>query len=59
MPFEVVTKAAPNEVTPQRGKGALGTWRFFALYNVRTQCRVALFYRAENESASKPHLPGV
>src|SRR3990172_6838467 len=26
-PFEVALEATPGEVTPRRGKGALGTWR--------------------------------
>jgi hypothetical protein len=28
MPSEVVQDATPGEIIPQRGKGALGTWRF-------------------------------
>ena len=26
MPFEVILEVTPGEVTPQRGKGALGAW---------------------------------
>ena len=30
MPADVVREATPQEVTPQAGKGALGTWRALA-----------------------------
>ncbi len=40
MPAEAVLDAAPEEVTPSKGKGALGKWRAPNRNTVWTQCQV-------------------
>ena len=39
MPAEAVLDAAPEEVTPSKGKGALGKWRAPNRNTVWTQCQ--------------------
>lgn len=50
MPFEVMHDITPAEVTPEPGKGALGTWR--SLGEPRTQSRNRSFY----EAATSPRV---
>jgi len=60
MPFQAACEAAPGEVTPRRGKGALGTWRARTLRrsgHCAWLSRFKVAYRVE--PSSKPERSGV
>ncbi len=59
MPSEVVQDATPAEVTPEPGKGALGTWRFQFLGSSRTLSRGLLLLQSWGEPVGKPSEVGV
>ncbi len=57
MPSEVALDATLARVTPESGKGALGTWRF--LGRSRTQSRGCRCPQSRDELVSKPVMGGV
>jgi len=59
MPFEVVQDATPAEVTPEPGKGALGTRRFRELHPHPDAELEAMRSGYRNEDVGKPCRVGV